>query len=322
MPIQLAGTKPPLFFVHGSGGEPTGAWELSRHLGPDQPVYALRSRGLCGEPSQYTVPEIAEYYVRCIQGVQPKGPYYLSGFCFGGLVAYEMAKLLKAQGESIALLAIFDSPAPGRLRPLDCLRNRVRYDLWKIRRGQLPKIFPILATKLSRAALVVFRFLKSAISGPAGKAADKNARDVEQQIQEVAMANVSAAKGYRPGPYSLPITLFLTHEVLALYGNDLNKRWQRFGMGENELYFTGDDHFGQLDAPNIQSLVEKLEKCLARQRNLHQGPSSSRNHLSSQQLGSPIAPSCCSSEIDFGGLAATQVAGISLFNNRTAERPL
>jgi thioesterase domain-containing protein len=265
VPIQPGGSRPPLFFVHGSGGQPTGAPELSEGLGADQPVYGLRSRGLCGEPPQRTVPAIAAHYIRCIRGVQPHGPYHLSGFCFGGLVAFEMARRLNAQGEKVALLAIFDAPAPGRLRLLDRLRNRVRYDLWKIRRGELPKIVPILATKSRRAARAALRLLKATILGGADAAPDRSPPNREQTILDVSMANVEAAKGYRPGPYSGPITLFLTREVLALYGKDLHEQWRRFGTGPFELCFTGDDHFRQLEPPNIDTVVEQLERRLGRQ---------------------------------------------------------
>jgi len=263
VPIQPAGKKPPLFFIHGSGGEPAGALELSRCLGPDQPVYGLRSRALCGEPGQRSIPEIADYYVKSIQGVQPKGPYYLSGFCFGGLVAYEMAKLLKAQGEEIAMLAIFDSPAPGMLQPMDCVRNRIRHDWWKLRRAELPHSFPILAIRSRRAARVALRFVKVAIWSLAGKSPDKNARDIEQEILDVSDTNISAAKAYAPGVYSGPITLFMTPEALALYGHDLYERWQAFGTGAVDLHFTGDEHLKQLEPPFIQALAEKLQQCLA-----------------------------------------------------------
>ena len=99
----------------------------------------------------------------------------------------------------------------------------------------------------------------------ADAAPDRSPPNREQTILDVSMANVEAAKGYRPGPYSGPITLFLTREVLALYGKDLHEQWRRFGTGPFELCFTGDDHFRQLEPPNIDTVVEQLERRLGRQ---------------------------------------------------------
>jgi thioesterase domain-containing protein len=43
-----------------------------------------------------------------IRTVQPEGPYYLGGSCFGGMVAFEMAQQLRQQGQTVALLALLD----------------------------------------------------------------------------------------------------------------------------------------------------------------------------------------------------------------------
>src|SRR5262249_3358869 len=105
--------RKPLFLVHGAGGGMFwGYMNLSRHLGPDHPVYGFRSRGLDGRQEFDRVEEMAEDYVEDLRVVQPRGPYFLGGYCFGGNVAYEMARLLKAQGEEVALLALFNCSPP------------------------------------------------------------------------------------------------------------------------------------------------------------------------------------------------------------------
>src|SRR5690606_7286479 len=78
----------------------------------EQPVYALESRAMRGGLPEFdTIEEMAAHYVAEIRTVQPRGPYYLSGYCFGGNVAYEMARQLEAAGETVALLALLDSAA-------------------------------------------------------------------------------------------------------------------------------------------------------------------------------------------------------------------
>jgi non-ribosomal peptide synthetase component F/thioesterase domain-containing protein len=108
--IQPSGTRPIFFCSHGGGGNVLIYRDLSRHLGPDQPFYGLQSQGLDGElPPLTGIEDMAALYVREIQKVQPRGPYFLGGYCMGGTVAFEMAQQLKAQGEEVALLALFDT---------------------------------------------------------------------------------------------------------------------------------------------------------------------------------------------------------------------
>jgi len=110
VPIQPEGTKPPLMLVHGAGGDVLwGYANLAEHLGNDQPVYGIRSRGQAGLEEPTTLEEMAGTYLQEIQKHQPHGPYYLGGYCFGGNVAFEIARQLSARGEEVALVALLDS---------------------------------------------------------------------------------------------------------------------------------------------------------------------------------------------------------------------
>jgi thioesterase domain-containing protein len=55
---------------------------------------------------------MAAQYIRDLRIIQPRGPYHLGGYCFGGNVAYEMARQLEAQNEKVALLALFNCAPP------------------------------------------------------------------------------------------------------------------------------------------------------------------------------------------------------------------
>jgi oxalate---CoA ligase len=100
----------PLFLIAWAGGEVLPYRDLVENLEPDVPVFGLRPPGVDRrELPLATVEELAEYYVGEIRRVQPHGPYRLGGFCFSGLVAYEMARQLRAQGETISLLALADA---------------------------------------------------------------------------------------------------------------------------------------------------------------------------------------------------------------------
>ncbi len=108
--IQAKGSRPPFFCVHGGAGSTLFLHRLSRVMGPDQPFYGIEPEGLDGKKFQrLTVEQMATHYLSEIRKVQPQGPYYLGGYCFGGLVAFEMAQQLLQQGERPALVALFSA---------------------------------------------------------------------------------------------------------------------------------------------------------------------------------------------------------------------
>jgi len=114
VPIRPSGSKPPLFCIHGGSGTVLFYYDLARHLGPDQPVYAIQNQGLYGGTAPHrSVPEMAAHYLNEIRTVQPRGPYRLAGYCFGISVAFEMARVLLREGEQVALLASLNGTTPG-----------------------------------------------------------------------------------------------------------------------------------------------------------------------------------------------------------------
>ncbi|WP_413805972.1 amino acid adenylation domain-containing protein [Streptomyces sp. OE57] len=109
LPLRTEGGRPPVFCVHPSTGLGRCYAELTDHLPPDRPVYALQARGFGTDESlPRTVEEMAADYVARIRTVQPAGPYHLLGWSFGGTVAHAMAALLQQRGETVDLLASLD----------------------------------------------------------------------------------------------------------------------------------------------------------------------------------------------------------------------
>ncbi|MDH3444199.1 MAG: AMP-binding protein, partial [Deltaproteobacteria bacterium] len=122
--IQPNGDKRPFFCVHELFGDIFCYMNLARHLGPDQPLYALQAKGLDRAETPFSsVEAMAAYYVKQIKTVQPEGPYALGGLSFGGIVAYEMAQQLRAKGEAVSMLALFDSHLPSGKFVWNCFRD-------------------------------------------------------------------------------------------------------------------------------------------------------------------------------------------------------
>tara|TARA_R110000850_G_scaffold42454_22_gene108962 strand:+ start:182 stop:3883 length:3702 start_codon:yes stop_codon:yes gene_type:complete len=115
VPLKASGTQPPLFIVHGWGGEVFCLMDFSRNLHAGQPVYGLRASDHYGAEVDRSVQEMASRYTTAMKTLQPEGPYFLAGYCVGGWIAYEMAQQLAAQGERIEMLAMIDTYASCRL---------------------------------------------------------------------------------------------------------------------------------------------------------------------------------------------------------------
>jgi thioesterase domain-containing protein len=109
VPIQPGGSRRPLCVVPGHDGVLVGISRLARLLGEAQPVWAFT---LAGQEGAGSVGELARRFVALLRQQVPRGPYRLAGVCFGGLVAYEMARRLESEGEHVELLAIIDSLNP------------------------------------------------------------------------------------------------------------------------------------------------------------------------------------------------------------------
>ena len=90
---------PPVFFIHGVGGNVVGLLPMTRRMTYQGAVIGIQARGLDGrEPPHATVEAMAAEYLREVKARQPDGPYYLCGYSFGGLVAFEMARRLREVG--------------------------------------------------------------------------------------------------------------------------------------------------------------------------------------------------------------------------------
>ncbi len=162
--LQTAGSNPPLFFVHPGGGSVFCYVTLARHLGREQPFYALQAPGLYNDTQLYTdVRALAAYYVEEIRSIQSEGPYHLGGWCVGGIIAYEMARQLQQSGQEIALLALLDSaplpPEPVSDEDDALLFMQFAWDLGRLLGSNLPASY-------KRALLGLFDSAIPALDNP------------------------------------------------------------------------------------------------------------------------------------------------------------
>ena len=238
--LQIAGSKPPFFCVHGVGGNSVGFRDLARLVGEDQPFYGVQAQGLDGQvPCLKRVEEMAARYLQEICIVQPKGPYFLGGFSFGGWVAYEMALQLQARGQEVGLVALLDT-YPFRLQPItSSLLSFLRVPTQQ----QLMHVLPKTVKKGIRRRIVWLQL-------PRG-------------IKNVHRACYEAERHYQLGPYPGRVTLFRATESLTT-SSDPHARWRDLATGGLEIQEVPGHHGDIIVEPQVRILAEKLRDSLER----------------------------------------------------------
>ncbi len=104
---------PPLFLVHDVLGSVLYAHALIKNITFPCPVYVLQSATLAGHCSTHrSLEEMAAFYVDKILIVEPDGPYWIGGYSFGGVAAFEIARQLTSSGKTVLGAFNFDSLPP------------------------------------------------------------------------------------------------------------------------------------------------------------------------------------------------------------------
>lgn len=108
--LRKGGSKPPIFFIHDGEGETIPYRQLALNLHPDHPVYGIQPYSRDGFPMLHTrLEEMVAFYTEQIRSVQPEGPYLLSGLCIGGFLAFEVARKLTREGQTVKMIALLDA---------------------------------------------------------------------------------------------------------------------------------------------------------------------------------------------------------------------
>jgi FkbH-like protein len=263
VPLRETGSRPPLFCVPGGGGNVLSFRTLAMNLPEDQPFWALQAPGLDGSTPVEDAKEIAALYLDEIRTVQPSGPYYLGGGSYGGVIAFEMAQQLVAQGEQVAMLALLDTYnlAYGRMIPrAKAMYCHARFFAQRaganLNLGNVPlKRWPEHLRQMGRtSAKLMGKMLRMFVAAPenqsqpkpAGPALDlkgesNRAIDVLERVRD---ANMRAVERYTPQPYSGTITLFRAAVRMNEPYQDEFLGWKPVAAGGIDIEIVPGHHSG------------------------------------------------------------------------------
>ncbi|MFE3646719.1 amino acid adenylation domain-containing protein [Streptomyces sp. NPDC059152] len=271
VPIRPHGTRPPLFMVHPMGGNVLCYLRFARHLPDDQPLHALQAAGADpGTTPLHTVEEIADNYLTALRKIQPHGPYTLGGWSFGGFVAFEMARQLRAAGEEVNHLVLLDTTALSqgerRRHDDDALLGWFFWELlWLERGGDSPlEEIPHELTSLEEKFDFIARLATEIGVLPAGSSGA-----VIRRLFRVYQANWQATLAYRPRATDQELTLIRALEPLpdvltAMHGaagsrhTDATNGWRDMTDGPLHVVDVPGDHLTIMEEPYVQHVAKTV----------------------------------------------------------------
>jgi thioesterase domain-containing protein len=202
---------------------------VTRHLGPEQPFYLLEPYKFDGLPFPPSFEAMAAAYLEVLREIQPEGPYQFGGYCNGALFAYEMARQLHAQGQTVDLLLMIDAEAPARhrwfRRAISNFGNLMRIDeekqfKWFLRLQHIVRYLRFSHYRQSKNS----ELLGTIEQAESGHKADKVGSvplsltlkalfpTIETLRQDYLSIHAWSASGYAPALYAGKMTFFWTSE--------------------------------------------------------------------------------------------------------------
>lgn len=222
--LKSGNSMPPVFITHGLGGSVMDFFQVIKHMQCPNPIYGMQAKGLDGADEPFNdIADMARFYLSAIKEVQPRGPYHLIGYSLGGLVTLEMAHLLLATGEKVALLAMLDSyPHVRFLQPIQQLRLRLR----------LAKRHALLLSRLpiQEAISYIARPSERRLRIPgdrSGKARYPTSTATSPLIRRVRESAYVALTRYRPNSYPGTVK-FVRAAITTDFPQDPAAAWSKF----------------------------------------------------------------------------------------------
>ena len=257
VPIQPDGDRPIFFGVHDVNGQVLNFRALALHLGDDQPFYGIQSIGLDGgEAPLACVEDMAARYIAEIRRLQPAGPYHLGGYSMGGLIAYEMARQLRAAGHEVGMLALFDTSSRRGLARSGVLGSFVQYER-RLARAAPSSMAGRIGRGFANTARIGYAALSRQAFGMAWRLCARCVATMPKCLHRPVAANIMAIRTYRLRPYDGDMVLFAAQPYPWDRGNP-HDGWRALIGGSLDIQAISGRHHEILDEAFVGDVARKL----------------------------------------------------------------
>ena len=265
-PVQPAGSKSPLFCCGFHAGPVF--LPLARRLGSDQPLLSIDPTLLDASllSTSQTMEDIGACLVKQIREIQPDGPYYLGGFCAGGLMAYEIARQLIEHGQEVDLLALFEPQTPADYNGhssgfrMDSIGTKMRFHLQRLRQLDIGEARLYIRDRTQTLLRYIRALSSHALRGHPSRLRAGHLRNLEDIL-------FVAYRNYRPQPFTGRMALFQASNRLP--GSERDRQyWSELAaiLEIHEIPGFSNWVLRFFVEPNVQILAGKLGRYLAPER--------------------------------------------------------
>jgi thioesterase domain-containing protein/acyl carrier protein len=261
VPIREEGTRPALFIVHGAYGNVLNFRLLPQHL--PHAIYGIQSKVAAGDLEPHpSVEAMAADYLAEVRRVQPSGPYVLGGFSGGGVVAYEMGRVLQARGEAVTAILLLDTYPPVPNAAFAQAPERVQKHLDGLRDGGLRYLRERAVDRAQRSWTRWSTDLHLRFRG-----------DLPLDLRQEYAFRTFMEASYDPQPSEVPCVLFRARGEVASSGiTNPTRGWEALARGTLQVRDIDGDHHSMFVEPNVADLCREIARALAE---LEQAPGSS-----------------------------------------------
>lgn len=254
----IQGSRPPLFIVHGVGGNVVGFHSLAKHLEADLPVYGIQAQGLVhGRDAVLRVQEMAAQHIGDMRVVAPEGPYNLLGYSYGGLVAYEIAQQLRAAGHEVGFLGMLDTR-----QPLHYTSGPSWTTLHRWIYSRLSRAVYTIYHRNDRARYLLRRLKAHALRIRYSRNLDKGVVQVSATARDVAAINFAAGLHYTVRSYPGEVVLFRVEEDNPLERRlPLDLGWHQYA-GQLTVKLVPGAHVALIEEPGLTLLAAEITSAM------------------------------------------------------------
>lgn len=250
----------PIVLIHAVGGGAFIYGDLLKALRTQRPVWGLQSPGLWDDETPVSgLHEQAARYHAALKAAGIGRPALLGGSSYGGIVAFELDALQRAEGNAGSLVAMFDTPGPGHMphvfsddaETFAYLMIRDDYD------ADYAKALAHMrsATPDERMDTLLQRMRETMMP-------EATLQDVQRQLA-VFRTNLSNMRRWQPSHHSARILYFKAKEGAEILARTPELGWVPLAGSGIEILPSPGNHTTMLDTPNVTFIANAINHRLS-----------------------------------------------------------